>query len=179
MKLAIVSGGFDPVHVGHLELFERAKSISDDVFAIVNTDDFLTNKKGKPFMPFEERVIIIQALKPIKLAVKSIDTDETVQATIKQIYETYKDKYDEILFCNGGDKTSGANTPEHNLCEELGIKSVYGLGDKIQSSSWLTQEKEEVPVKKKITVFKPEDMPEDTRVQRVVKEHILSLKNEK
>ena len=176
--LSIVSGGFDPVHVGHLELFERAKSISDDVFAIVNTDDFLINKKGKPFMPFEERVIIIQALKPIKLAVKSIDTDETVRSTIKYIFETYKNKYDRMLFCNGGDKTSGANTPEHELCEELGIESVYGLGDKIQSSSWLTQgEKKEEPIE--VTRLKPEDLPEDTYVQRVVKEHILSLKNEK
>ena len=138
--LSIVSGGFDPVHVGHLELFEKAKSISDDVFAIVNTDQFLINKKGKPFMPFEERVIIIQALKPIKLAIKSIDADETVRVTIEHIFETYKNEYDRILFCNGGDKTSGANTPEHKLCNKLGIESVYGLGNKIQSSSWLTSD---------------------------------------
>ena len=83
--------------------------------------------------------------------------------------EIYNRVYDKIIFCNGGDRTSGANTPEHELCEKIGVESVYGLGDKIQSSSWLTQDE-------KITRLKPEDLPEDTRIQRVVKEHILSLK---
>ena len=69
MKLAIVSGGFDPVHVGHIELFEKAKSLADDLIVIVNTDEFLTNKKGEPFMPLKERMTIIQALKPVKLTI--------------------------------------------------------------------------------------------------------------
>jgi len=141
MKLAIVSGGFDPLHVGHLELIEKSKSISDDVLAIINTDEFLTNKKGKPFMPFVERIKIVQALKPIAFTFKSIDKDQTVCESIKSVYNKHKDQYDEIIFCNGGDRTSGANTPEHKLCEKIGVQLVYGLGDKIQSSSWLTQEK--------------------------------------
>ena len=57
-RLAIVSGGFDPVHIGHLEFFERAKSMADDLFVIVNNDEYLKRKKGKPFMPFKERMII-------------------------------------------------------------------------------------------------------------------------
>ncbi len=175
--LSIVSGGFDPLHVGHLELFENSKLISTDVLAIINTDEFLTNKKGKPFMPFEERIKIVQALKPITFTFKSVDKDHRVCESIKSVYNKYKDKYDKIIFCNGGDRTCAEDTPEDKLCEEIGVQTVYGLGDKIQSSSWLTQEKKEVPVKKKMTVFKPEDMPEDSRVQRVVKEHILSLKN--
>jgi cytidyltransferase-like protein len=140
LKLAIVSGGFDPLHIGHLELFERAKSLADDLFVIVNTDDFLIRKKGKPFMPLEERMYIIQALKPVKFTIKSIDTDDTVCETLKFVYENYKvtKKYNKLFFCNGGDRTSGANTPEHNVCKEIGIQSVYGLGKKIQSSSWLT-----------------------------------------
>ena len=137
MKLAIVSGGFDPVHVGHIELFERAKSLADDLIVIVNTDEFLTNKKGEPFMPLKERMTIIQALKPVKLTIKSIDKDQTVCDSVKFVNEMYKKKYDEIMFCNGGDRTSGENTPEHKICEEIGVKTVYGLGDKIQSSSWL------------------------------------------
>ena len=137
MKLAIVSGGFDPVHVGHIELFEKAKSLADDLIVIVNTDEFLTNKKGEPFMPLKERMTIIQALKPVKLTIKSIDKDQTVCDSVKFVNEMYKKKYDEIMFCNGGDRTSGENTPEHKICEEIGVKPVYGLGDKIQSSSWL------------------------------------------
>ena len=137
MKLAIVSGGFDPVHVGHIELFEKAKSLADDLIVIVNTDEFLTNKKGEPFMPLKERMTIIQALKPVKLTIKSIDKDQTVCDSVKFVNEMYKKKYDEIMFCNGGDRTSGENTPEHKICEEIGVKTVYGLGDKIQSSSWL------------------------------------------
>ena len=137
MKLSIVSGGFDPLHVGHLELFERAKSLADDLIVIVNTDEFLTSKKGKPFMPLKERMTIVQALKPVKLTIKSIDKDQTVCASVKFVNEMYKKKYDEIMFCNGGDRTSGENTPEHKICEEIGVKTVYGLGDKIQSSSWL------------------------------------------
>ena len=137
MKLAIVSGGFDPVHVGHIELFEKAKSLADDLIVIVNTDEFLTNKKGEPFMPLKERMTIIQALKPVKLTIKSIDKDQTVCDSVKFVNEMYKKKYDEIMFCNGGDRTSGENTPEHKICEEIGVKTIYGLGDKIQSSSWL------------------------------------------
>lgn len=137
MKLSIVSGGFDPLHVGHLELFERAKSLADDLIVIVNTDEFLISKKGKPFMPLKERMIIVQALKPVKLTIKSIDKDQTVCDSVKFVNEMYKKKYDEIMFCNGGDRTSGENTPEHKICEEIGVKTVYGLGEKIQSSSWL------------------------------------------
>ena len=77
-KLAIVSGGFDPVHVGDLDLFERAKSIADDLFVIVNDDTFLERKKGKPFMPLNERLKIIQSLKPVTMVVESSDEDDTV-----------------------------------------------------------------------------------------------------
>ena len=139
-RLSIVSGGFDPVHIGHLEFFERAKSMADDLFVIVNDDEYLKRKKGKPFMPFKERMIIIQALKPVKLTIGSIDEDNSVSKTLKFVHEMYKvtNKYDILLFCNGGDRTYSGNTPEHNTCVELGIEPVYGLGEKIQSSSWLT-----------------------------------------
>ena len=67
MKLSVVSGGFDPLHIGHLELLERSAAIADKLFVIVNTDQFLANKKGKPFMPLRERMMIVQALKPVNL----------------------------------------------------------------------------------------------------------------
>ena len=124
MKVSIVSGGFDPLHVGHIELFNKARKIGP-LLVVLNSDDFLTKKKGKPFMPFEERKIILE--------------NGTVCATIEKL-ASLRDEVDaELYFCNGGDRTSGENTPEHRLCEKLGINTVYGLGDKIQSSSWLVK----------------------------------------
>ena len=140
-KLAIVSGGFDPVHVGHLELFERAKSIADDLFVIVNDDCFLERKKGKPFMRLNERLKIIESLKPVTMVVESSDYDDTVCNTLQWICALYKNEYKRMMFCNGGDRTNKEDTPEHIKCEQLGIKPVYGLGKKIQSSSWLTNNK--------------------------------------
>lgn len=138
-KLSIVSGGFDPVHSGHIELFEKAKAIADDLFVILNDDNFLVRKKGKPFMRYNEREIVINALKPVDVVVGCIDSDNTVCKTLEWLHGMYKNKYDEIMFCNGGDRTSGENTPEHKKCVDLGMEVVYGLGKKIQSSSSLTK----------------------------------------
>tara|TARA_B100000676_G_scaffold313396_1_gene394258 strand:- start:3072 stop:3506 length:435 start_codon:yes stop_codon:yes gene_type:complete len=140
-KISIVSGGFDPVHVGHIELFEKAREISDNLLVILNTDDFLLNKKGKVFMPFDERQKILESLKSVDLVIPSIDDDETVCATLEKLSELRDEVDAELYFCNGGDRTSGENTPEHKLCKLLNIHTVYGLGNKIQSSSWLTNEK--------------------------------------
>ena len=82
-------------------------------------------------------------MKPVDLVVPSIDDDETVCATLEKLSEIREEVDAELYFCNGGDRTSGENTPEHKICEKLGIKTVYGLGDKIQSSSWLTEDYEE------------------------------------
>ena len=142
MKIAIVSGGFDPLHVGHVELMQKARCLADALVVIMNDDDFLTRKKGKPFMPFEERKKIVENIRYVDMAVKCIDKDQTVCETLKGLASCRTllagQPYEKLLFCNGGDRTSGENTPEHALCLELGIESVYGLGDKIQSSSWLT-----------------------------------------
>ena len=140
MKISIVSGGFDPIHVGHIELFERAREISDELWVILNTDEFLTNKKGKPFMSFDERRKIVKSLRVVDAVVTCIDKDQTVCKTLQKLKKASSDE-DELFFCNGGDRTNGDDTPEHKICKKIGIKSVYGLGDKIQSSSWLTNEK--------------------------------------
>ena len=139
-KLAIVSGGFDPVHVGHLEFFERARAMADELFVIVNDDEYLKRKKGKPFIPFQERMTIVQALKPVTLPIESIDEGDTVTKTLQWVRALYKSKFSEMIFCNGGDRTYEGNTPEYQACLELGIEPVFGLGEKIQSSSWLLKE---------------------------------------
>jgi D-beta-D-heptose 7-phosphate kinase/D-beta-D-heptose 1-phosphate adenosyltransferase len=140
MKLAIISGGFDPIHVGHIECFERARALADDLFIIINDDNFLVRKKGKAFMPEDERLTVVQTLKPVTKAIKCVDLDDTVCETLRQIHKDHKDKYDKIMFCNGGDRVESGDTPEHDLCLSLGIDPVYGLGEKIQSSSWLLKE---------------------------------------
>ena len=139
MKLAIVSGGFDPVHVGHIELLQKAREKVDSLFVIVNNDAFLERKKGKAFMPLKERIAIMQSFKGVELALESVDEDDTVCETLTWLSAAYKPKFEEIFFCNGGDRTSGENTPEHEICLKVGIEPVYGLGEKIQSSSDLLQ----------------------------------------
>lgn len=142
MKIAIVSGGFDPIHIGHIELMQRARSLADALIAIVNDDQFLINKKGKFFMPFFERKKIVESIKYVDMVIKCIDKDQTVCQTLRGLASCRtlinNQPYEKLFFCNGGDRTSGENTPEHLVCSELGIESVYGLGAKIQSSSWLT-----------------------------------------
>ena len=98
MKLAIISGGFDPIHVGHIECFERARALADDLFIIINDDNFLVRKKGKAFMPEDERLTVVQTLKPVTKAIKCVDLDDTVCETLRQIHKDYKDKYDKIMF---------------------------------------------------------------------------------
>ena len=140
MRVSIVSGGFDPIHVGHIELFHSAKELADELWVILNTDEFLTNTKGKPFMPFDERRIILKNLKVVNLVVPSIDKDQTVCETLRKLRKVALPT-DELLFCNGGDRVDGDTTPEHNVCNVIGIETVYGLGEKVQSSSWLTDGK--------------------------------------
>jgi cytidyltransferase-like protein len=128
--IACVSGYFDPLHIGHIEYFKQSKQIADKLMVIVNNDEQATLKKGKPFMPADERIKIIQELKCVDYVVKSIDTDRTVCQTLATVIPrpTY--------FCNGGDQNN-YSIPEATICEKLGIELRDGFGDKIQSSSWL------------------------------------------
>ena len=134
-KVVIVSGYFNPIHKGHLEYFNNAKAISDYLFVIVNSD-FQRNLKGsKEFQNEEERLIIVSNIKAVDKALISIDKDRTVSATLEKIANDYSHDYD-LTFANGGDQNNDT-IPEKSICEKVGIKLIDGLGDKIQSSSWL------------------------------------------
>ena len=130
MSIACVSGYFDPIHVGHIEYFKLAKTCADKLMVIVNNDEQAILKKGKAFMPVDERIRIIQELKCVDFVVKSVDTDRTVCKTLETVSPrpTY--------FCNGGDQNNNS-IPEVEICNEIGIQLIDGLGNKIQSSSWL------------------------------------------
>lgn len=129
-KIVCVSGYFDPIHVGHLEYFKNAKKLGDKLLVIVNNDEQATLKKGKPFMPVDERIILINELECVDKVVKSIDTNRTVCQTLATLEP--KPTY----FCNGGDQFNDI-IPEAEICNHRGISLVDGLGEKIQSSSWL------------------------------------------
>jgi len=137
MKAIIVSGYFNPLHKGHMEYLNHAKAIADKLIVIVNNDYQRALKGSKAFQDEEERVIIISNLKSVDEVVLSIDQDRTVCESIRHISEKFGKDYD-LAFANGGDQ-SNETIPEVSICEELGIALLDGLGEKIQSSSWLLE----------------------------------------
>jgi cytidyltransferase-like protein len=134
-KAIIVSGYFNPLHKGHLDLFKKAKSLGDKLWVIVNSDFQRELKGSKPFMDENERLIIIQSIKYVDYALISNDRDKTQCYTLQQFHDMFSDKYD-LAFANGGDQNNDTIS-EREVCEKLGIELLDGLGDKIQSSSWL------------------------------------------
>ena len=134
-KAIIVSGYFNPLHKGHIEYFHLAKSNGNKLFVIVNNDFQQKLKGSKEFMLEDERVLIVEELTITDQIFLSIDKDLTVSLTIEKIYNSYGNKF-EFLFANGGDQNN-ESIPENEICKKLGIKLIDGLGDKIQSSSWL------------------------------------------
>ena len=139
-KAIIVSGYFNPIHKGHLEYFNNAKAIADKLFVIVNNDFQRELKGSKEFQDENERMIIVSNIKAVDKAILSIDTDRTVCATIKMIAEQFGGEF-ELGFANGGDQKN-ENCPEKSVCDGFKIKPIDGLGDKIQSSSWLLKKNE-------------------------------------
>ncbi len=128
-KIVCTSGYFNPLHKGHLALFKAAKNLGERLIVIVNNDEQVKLKGSLPFMDENERQEIVNAIRYVDYAIISIDKDRTVRETLRLI------KPD--VFIKGGDSTL-ENIPEKQMCEELGIDLVIGVGgNKIQSSSWL------------------------------------------
>tara|TARA_B100001142_G_scaffold75781_1_gene76542 strand:+ start:763 stop:1182 length:420 start_codon:yes stop_codon:yes gene_type:complete len=136
MKRAIiVSGYFNPLHKGHIEYFKFAKREGDALFVIVNNDIQRSLKGSKEFMLEDERILIINELEIVDKTILSIDNDRTVCKTIEKIFIELSKEYN-LCFANGGDQNNNSS-PEVPVCRKLGINLIDGLGDKIQSSSWL------------------------------------------
>jgi len=135
IKAIIVSGYFNPLHRGHIELFHKAKSIGDELFVIVN-NDFQRNLKGsKEFMTENERALILSELSIVDKVIISKDKDRTVCKTLETIHNKHDNKY-EFYFANGGDQNN-QTIPEKDICNKLNIKLIEGMGEKVQSSSWI------------------------------------------
>lgn len=132
--VVVVSGGFDPVHVGHIRMIKKAKKLGDRLIVILNNDNWLKKKKGYVFMPQNERKEILEAIEGVDKVVISrhpkSPRDMSVCAELKQVRPD--------IFANGGDRTK-SNIPEVTVCKKIGCKMVFnvGYGGKIQSSSWL------------------------------------------
>ncbi len=128
-----ISGGFDPIHIGHVQLFQRAKKLGDELVVILNNDNWLMKKKGLVFMPQNERKAIIEAIKGVDRVVLTRHSPDSMDMSVRA--ELLKLRPN--VFANGGDRTQ-KNIPEVPVCEKIGCKMVFNIGGgKIQSSSWL------------------------------------------
>jgi cytidyltransferase-like protein len=137
-KVVLVTGGFDPLHSGHLEYFKAAKALGDILIVGVNSDEWLTRKKGRPFMPLAERKSIIEHLSMVDRVITFNDHDNSACDAIISVRQSYLN--DHIIFANGGDRTTD-NIPEMNLVSDK-LEFVFGVGgeNKLNSSSWLLDE---------------------------------------
>ena len=116
-KAIIVSGYFNPIHKGHIEYFNNAKKLADELFVIVNSDYQRLLKGSKKFQEEDERIIIVSNIKAVDKAILSIDKDRTVCKTLKLIFNEYETEY-ELFFANGGDQNNDT-IPERSICEKV------------------------------------------------------------
>lgn len=132
----IVSGGFDPLHEGHIEMIKASAENSDGVILLLNSDDWLCRKKGKNFMSFKTRASVCGYLKNVIDVIAFDDSDNSASDGIRKAREKYPN--DVLIFANGGDRTK-SNIPEGPVCEELGVVLAFGVGgeNKANSSSWI------------------------------------------
>ncbi len=134
--IVVISGGFDPIHSGHIRLIKEARLLGDMLIAGINSDEWLARKKGRAFMPWPERLAVLNNLKPVDEVYTFDDDDGTACHLLHQVRAHYPDA--RIIFANGGDRTR-ENIPEMSVPN---IEFVFGVGgsDKANSSSWILQE---------------------------------------
>ena len=137
-KIVLVTGGFDPLHSGHIAYFECAKKLGDILVVGVNSDAWLTRKKSAPFMPLLERTNIVRNLKMVDFVIDFNDNDGSARHAIQMVRQSYPQ--DQIIFANGGDRTD-ENIPEMDVADS-NTKFVFGVGgfNKANSSSWILEE---------------------------------------
>ena len=140
-KVVLVTGGFDPLHIGHIAYFKAARELGDHLIVGVNSDEWLTRKKGRPFMPLEERAAIIKELACVDEVIAFNDDDDSACNAIMQVLSTKGSSWS-VVFANGGDRVN-TNTPEYNVYGKhanVEFKFKVGGSNKANSSSWILDE---------------------------------------
>lgn len=135
-KIVVVSGGFDPVHVGHVRMFEAAKKLGDRLVVILNNDNWLMKKKGYVFMPEKEREEILKKFRAVDEVILTFHKKDPADMSVCAELRALKPH----IFANGGDRLR-TNIPEVAVCRDIGTKMIFavGHGGKVQSSSWLIE----------------------------------------
>ena len=136
--IVLVTGGFDPLHSGHIAYFKAARELGDQLIVGINSDSWLTRKKGRSFMPVHERVTIVENLSVVSGCILFDDSDESAKEAIRNVRRLYPN--DQIIFANGGDRTTD-NIPEMDIVDN-NLEFVFGVGgeNKANSSSWILEE---------------------------------------
>ena len=141
-KVAIVSGYFNPIHIGHLQMIRAARALAPHLVVIVNNDRQQLLKKGRILMTEDDRLAIVAELRSVDEAFVAVDADGTVVDSLRRVRELHPEA--ELLFCNGGDRSHAQDVPsaETHLTAEIGLQMVYGVGgeDKADSSSRINEE---------------------------------------
>jgi cytidyltransferase-like protein len=137
-RIVLITGGFDPLHSGHIAYFKEAKKLGDILVVGVNSDAWLARKKGAAFMPYMERATIVRNIVGVDFVIDFDDSDGSAKHAIQMVRQSYPQ--DQIIFANGGDRTND-NIPEMDV-EDTNVKFVFGVGgfNKANSSSWILQE---------------------------------------
>lgn len=137
-KIVLITGGFDPLHSGHIAYFEEAKKLGDQLIVGLNSDEWLTRKKGRPFMKWEDRLSVVRNIRGVNWTVQFDDSDDTAKDAIRKVRLNYPSS--KIIFANGGDRTK-TNIPEMDINDD-NIEFVFGVGgnNKKNSSSWILEE---------------------------------------
>ncbi|MFZ1075693.1 MAG: adenylyltransferase/cytidyltransferase family protein [Minisyncoccia bacterium] len=135
-KTVVVSGGFDPIHIGHIRMMQEARALGDRLVVILNNDNWLTTKKGFVFMPEAERAEIIGAFDFVDEVVLSTHGEDDIDRSVCRELDAIRPD----IFANGGDRRNEDEIPESAVCKKHGIEMLFniGFGGKVQSSSWLT-----------------------------------------
>ncbi len=137
-NIVLITGGFDPLHSGHIAYIKAAKALGDILVVGVNSDDWLTRKKGRSFMPYMERASVVRSIVGVDFVIDFNDSDNSAKHAIWMVRQSYPQ--DKIIFANGGDRTD-VNIPEMDV-EDNNLQFVFGVGgfNKANSSSWILQE---------------------------------------